>query len=180
MVVISAGICPRDELARACGLEIGPRGGVVVDDCLQSSDPDIMAIGEVAWHRGMIYGLVAPGYEMAEVVAANLTGSQRIFTGFDMSTKLKLMGVDVASFGDILAERVSARALTFEDPFGGVYKKLVFNADGTRLIGGILVGDASEYGTLVGLFKSGKPLPVAPASCSPACAGNHRRAPRLA
>ncbi len=108
MVVISAGICPRDELARECGLEVGPRGGVVVDDLLQSSDPEILAIGEVAWHRGMIYGLVAPGYEMAEVVAANLTGGERVFTGFDMSTKLKLMGVEVASFGDILAERVSA------------------------------------------------------------------------
>ncbi len=163
MVVISAGICPRDELARDCGLEVGPRGGVVVDDLLQSSDPEIMAIGEVAWHRGMIYGLVAPGYEMAEVVAANLTGSQRVFTGYDMSTKLKLMGVKVASFGDILAERVSSRALTYEDPFGGVYKKLVFNAAGTHLVGGVLVGDASEYSTLVGLFKSGNPLPVAPA-----------------
>jgi NAD(P)H-dependent nitrite reductase large subunit/NAD(P)H-dependent nitrite reductase small subunit len=163
MIVISAGICARDELARDCGLEIGPRGGVVVDDLLQSSDPAIMAIGEVAWHRGMIYGLVAPGYEMAEIVAANLTGSQRSFSGFDMSAKLKLMGVEVASFGDILAERVSARALTYEDPFGGVYKKLVFNAAGTHLIGGVLVGDASEYGTLVGLFKSGNPLQVAPA-----------------
>jgi NAD(P)H-dependent nitrite reductase large subunit/NAD(P)H-dependent nitrite reductase small subunit len=163
MVVISAGICPRDELARDCGLEIGPRGGVVVDDLLQTSDPDITAIGEVAWHRGMIYGLVAPGYEMADIVAANLTGSQRVFTGFDMSTKLKLMGVEVASFGDILAERVSARSLTYEDPFGGVYEKLVFNAAGTHLIGGVLVGEASEYGTLVGLFKSGNPLPVAPA-----------------
>ena len=79
MVVISAGICPRDELARDCGLEVGPRGGVVVDDCLRTSDPDIFAIGEVALHRGMIYGLVAPGYEMADVVAANLTGAEPRF-----------------------------------------------------------------------------------------------------
>jgi nitrite reductase (NADH) large subunit len=163
MVVISAGICPRDELARDCGLEVGPRGGVVVDDLLQTSDPEIWAIGEVAWHRGMIYGLVAPGYEMAEIVAANLTGSQRVFTGFDMPTKLKLLGVDVASFGDILGERTAARALTYDDPFCGVYKKLVFNADGTRLIGGVLVGEASEYGDLVGLYKSDGALPVAPA-----------------
>ena len=76
MVVISAGIRPRDELARACGLEVGPRGGVVVDDVLRTSDPDIFAIGEVALHRGMIYGLVAPGYEMAEVAAANLAGDR--------------------------------------------------------------------------------------------------------
>jgi nitrite reductase (NADH) large subunit len=162
MVVISAGISPRDELARDCGLEVGPRGGVVVDDFLQTSDSAVFAIGEVAWHRGMIYGLVAPGYEMADIVAANLTGSQRVFAGFDMSTKLKLLGVDVASFGDILAERTAARALLYEDPFRGIYKKLVFNSDGTRLIGGVLVGEASEYADLVGLYKSDKSLPVAP------------------
>jgi nitrite reductase (NADH) large subunit len=162
MVVISAGIRPRDELARACGLEVGPRGGVVADDLLRTSDPDIFAIGEVALHRGAIYGLVAPGYEMAEVVAANLTGSSRAFTGFDMSTKLKLLGVDVASFGDPFADSTGGRALTYEDPFRGVYKKLVFNPEGTRLLGGILVGDAGEYGTLLGLFKGGKPLTIPP------------------
>jgi nitrite reductase (NADH) large subunit len=162
MVVISAGIRPRDELARNCGLEVGVPGGVVVDDSLQSSDPDILAIGEVAWHRGMVYGLVAPGYEMADVAAANLTGSVRTFSGFDMSTKLKLMGVDVASFGDPFTQADGTRALAYEDPFGGVYKKLVFNRDGNRLLGGILVGDASEFGTLLGLFKSGQALTVPP------------------
>jgi len=162
MVVISAGIRPRDELARACGLEVGPRGGVVVDDTLRTSDPDIFAVGEVASHRGMVYGLVAPGYEMAEVAAANLAGATRTFTGFDMSTKLKLMGVDVASFGDPFAEGEGAKALTYEDPFGGVYKKLVFDSKGTRLLGGVLVGDASDFGALLGLFKSGKPLTTSP------------------
>jgi nitrite reductase (NADH) large subunit len=162
MVVISAGIRPRDELARACGLEVGVPGGVVVDDTLQTSDPDILAIGEVAWHRGMVYGLVAPGYEMADVAAANLTGSSRTFAGFDMSTKLKLMGVDVASFGDAFTSADGARALTYEDPFGGIYKKLIFNREGTRLLGGVLVGDAADFGTLLGLLKSEKPLPVAP------------------
>ena len=161
MVVISAGIRPRDELARACGIDVGPRGGVVVDDLLCTSDPDIFAVGEVAAHRGMVYGLVAPGYEMAEIVAANLTGASRSFTGFDMSTKLKLMGVDVASFGDPFVEK-DARALTYEDPFGGVYKKLVFNPQGTRLLGGVLVGDASDFGSLLALFKSGEPLSVPP------------------
>ena len=113
MVVVSAGIRPRDELARACGLEVGPRGGVVVDDTMRTSDPDIFAIGEVAVHRGMIYGLVAPGYEMAEVAAANLAGAPRTFSGFDMSTKLKLMGVDVASFGDPFTEADGARRFTY-------------------------------------------------------------------
>ncbi|WP_337173265.1 nitrite reductase large subunit NirB [Paludisphaera sp.] len=164
MVVVSAGIRPRDELARACGLEVGPRGGVAVDDAMRTSDPDILAIGEVASHRGVVYGLVAPGYEMAEVAAASLTGGSRRFAGFDMSTKLKLMGVDVASFGDPFAdaEPGAARALTFEDPFRGVYKKLVFTPDGARLLGGVLVGDASDYGALLALFKADGPLPCAP------------------
>ena len=144
MVVISAGIRPRDELARDCGLEVGPRGGVIVDDTLRTIEPNIFAVGEVALHRGLIYGLVAPGYEMAEIVASNLTGGERVFEGFDLSTKLKLMGVDVASFGDPFTESEDARALTYEDPFQGTYRKLLFNADGTRLVGGVLIGDASD------------------------------------
>src|SRR5581483_8318887 len=99
MVIVSAGIRPRDELARECGLDVSPRGGVTVDNLLRTSDPDIYAVGEVALHGNMIYGLVAPGYDMAEVVAKNLCGGERFFAGADMSTKLKLMGVDVASFG---------------------------------------------------------------------------------
>src|SRR5262249_52277407 len=110
MVVVSAGIKPRDELARACGLMVGQRGGGVVDDHLRTSDPDIYAIGEVALYGGMIYGLVAPGYEMAEIAAANLTGQDRAFRGADMSTKLKLMGVDVASFGECFADAPSPPA----------------------------------------------------------------------
>ncbi|HVS39579.1 MAG TPA: nitrite reductase large subunit NirB [Gemmataceae bacterium] len=175
MIVVSAGIKPRDDLARGCGLNVGQRGGVVVDDSLRTSDPDIYAIGEVALYGGMIYGLVAPGYEMAEIAAANLLGQSRAFKGADMSTKLKLMGVDVASFGDAFADAPSppsplprgergekARAITCEDPFKGSYKKLLFNLDGTRLLGGILVGDAAEYGTLSMLAKSDEPLAMPP------------------
>jgi nitrite reductase (NADH) large subunit len=162
MIVVSAGIKPRDELARGCNLEVGQRGGVVVDDALRTSDPDIYAIGEVALHRGMIYGLVAPGYDMAEVLAANLTGQERAFTGADLSTKLKLMGVDVASFGNNFADEKTARSITFEDPFTGVYKKLLFSLDGTRLLGGILVGDASDYATLSALARSDSPLSMKP------------------
>jgi len=162
MIIVSAGIKPRDELARACGLGVGPRGGVVVNDLLTTSDPDIFAIGEVALHRGMIYGLVAPGYDMAEILATNLTGGQRQFTGADLSTKLKLMGVDVASFGANFADDKTARAITYDDPFTGVYKKLLFNLDGTRLLGGILVGDASDYALLTTLVRSVQPLPMRP------------------
>src|SRR5690606_9998175 len=100
MIIVSAGIRPRDDLGKACGLGLGDRGGIAVDDRLQTSDPRIFAIGECASHRGLVYGLVAPGYEMAEIVAANLTGQERTFSGTDLSTKLKLMGCDVASFGD--------------------------------------------------------------------------------
>ena len=178
MVVISAGIRPRDELARACGLEVGPRGGVVVDDRLRTSDPDIFAIGEVALHRGMIYGLVAPGYEMADVVAANLAGGRAPFTGFDMSTKLKLMGVDVASFGDIFAEASGARPLTYEDPFRrGLQEAGVQRRTAPASSGGILVGDASDYGTLLAHFKSDKPLPVAPGELLANPGGNRAGAP---
>jgi nitrite reductase (NADH) large subunit len=163
MVIVSAGIKPRDELARSCGLAVGQRGGVVVDERLRTSDPEILAIGEVALFNGMIYGLVAPGYDMAEIAAANLTGRERKFAGADMSTKLKLMGVDVASFGNPFADEKGAKPIAFEDPFQGVYKKLVLNPEGTHLLGGILVGDASQYGTLSALAKSNKTLPATPA-----------------
>ena len=162
MIIVSAGIRPRDDLARECGIEVGERGGVAVNHLLQTSDPSIYAIGEVALHRGMVYGLVAPGYEMADIVATNLTGGEAQFSGADLSTKLKLMGVDVASFGDYEAGPETAQPLTWEDPFDGVYKKLLFSPDGERLLGGILVGDASDYGPLSILAKSGETLPCRP------------------
>jgi nitrite reductase (NADH) large subunit len=162
MVIVSAGIRPRDELARESGLTVGERGGVTVNDELQTSDPRVFAIGEVALHRGMIYGLVAPGYEMAEIVAANFAGDKRQFNGADLSTKLKLMGVDVASFGNYEAKPEQATPLVCDDPFRGYYKKLLFNNDGTRLLGGILVGDASDYGTLLALCRGSESLAVAP------------------
>lgn len=162
MIIVSAGIRPRDDLAKEAGLEVGQRGGIAVNDQLRTSDPAIFAIGECALHRGMVYGLVAPGYEMAEIVAANLCGGDRHFSGTDLSTKLKLMGCDVASFGDYEAPAERALPLCFEDPFSGVYKKLLFSLDGTKLLGGILVGDASEYGTFAALAKGSTPLPCRP------------------
>ncbi len=162
MVVISTGIRPRDELARKIGLDVGPRGGIVVDDQMRTSDPWISAIGECAVHQGMVYGLVAPGYDMAETLASSLTGGSKRFQGADLSTKLKLMGVDVASFGDYEAGPDRATPLSFENPFGGEYKKLLFSKDGRKLLGGILVGDASQYGTLSLLAKSGASLPCRP------------------
>ena len=162
MLIVSAGIRPRDDLAKQCGLQLGERGGILVNDCLQTSDPNIFAIGECALHGGMIYGLVAPGYSMAETVAANFCGDDRTFEGTDLSTKLKLMGIDVASFGNYEAGPDISSSLTWEDPFSGIYKRLSFSLDGKKLLGGILVGDASAYNSLSIFAKSGAPLPCAP------------------
>jgi NAD(P)H-dependent nitrite reductase large subunit len=162
MIIVSAGIRPRDDIARDCDLDVGERGGIQVNDRLQTSDPDIYAIGECALHGGMVYGLVAPGYDMAETVAANLTGGDQHFSGTDLSTKLKLMGVDVASFGDYESGPDKATPLSFEEPFSGVYKKLLFSLDGKRLLGGILVGDAADYGTLLIMSKTDQDLPCPP------------------
>ncbi len=116
IVVFSAGIRPRDELARAAGLEVGERGGIVVDEGCRTSDPSICAIGECALVGGRIYGLVAPGYQMARVLADRLCGGDATFTGADMSTKLKLMGVDVASFGDAFGAAAGSESIIFTDP----------------------------------------------------------------
>lgn len=163
MIVFSAGIRPRDELAKNCGLSLGDRGGIIVNDYCQTSDSDIYAIGECALYQNRIYGLIAPGYQMANVVADvlnNITTSS--FTGADMSTKLKLLGVDVASFGDAFAKTPGAKEFAITDTVKGVYKKLVLNADGSLLLGGILVGDASAYGTLLQFVQNQIALPPHP------------------
>lgn len=165
MLVISAGIRPRDELAKAAGLAVHPRGGVLVDDDLKTSDPDIFAIGEVAVHGNMVYGLVAPGYEMAECVVRQIAGEQpKLFTGFDMSTKLKLIGVDVGSFGDALGETAGSVPIAFQDRRSGVYKRINISEDGKFLLGGILVGDASQYNLFHQMVANRMPLPQQPES----------------
>ena len=160
VVVFAAGIRPRDELARRAGLTVGPRGGIVVDDGCQTSDPAIYAVGECACAGGKVYGLVAPGYAMAEVVADRLTGGAATFTGADTATKLKLLGVDVASFGDALATTEGALEVTVNDPVARSYSKLVVSGDAKTLLGGVLVGDTSRYGLLNPLV--GRPLPGDP------------------
>jgi len=162
MLVISAGIKPRDELARECGLEVGPRGGIVVNEKLQTNDENIYAIGECALHNGMIYGLVAPGYEMADTVVANLTGGDKTFTGYDMSTKLKLIGVDVASFGDPFISGNGVRTIAINDNNKGIYKRINISEDGKTLLGGILVGDAEQYNMLLQTCKNKVVLPPNP------------------
>lgn len=148
VVVFTVGVRPRDELARAAELDVNPRGGVLIDAGCTTSDPRIMAIGEVANFDDLCVGLVAPGYAMAEVAATRLLGGEASFPGYDLSTKLKLSGVDVASFGDAFATTLGALDVVYADPVAGVYKKLVLSDDAKTLLGGILVGDASAYGSL--------------------------------
>jgi nitrite reductase (NADH) large subunit len=162
MVVFSAGIRARDDLARAAGLTLGPRGGIAVDLHCRTSDPDIYAVGECAAYEGRTYGLVAPGYRMAEAAVADLTGGHETFTGADMSTKLKLLGVDVASFGDAFAATPGAEVISLLDSTTNVYKKIVVDASRKRLLGGILVGDAKAYGQLLQLVQNEIVLPPHP------------------
>lgn len=166
MLVISAGIRPRDELARKSGIQIGEKGGIIVDDHMRTNHYGVYAIGEVALHRNMIYGLVAPGYEMAETLAYNLCSfhqPNKNYFGSDLSTKLKLVGVDVASFGDSLGEGDNI-PIVFKNPMKGTYKKIVISSDYKYLLGGILVGDTSSYGTLLSLYLNKMELPAEPES----------------
>ncbi|MGN6436996.1 MAG: nitrite reductase large subunit NirB [Agriterribacter sp.] len=168
MLVVSAGIRPRGELAIDCGLETGMNGGIVVNSRMQTSDASIYAIGECALYNEMIYGLVAPGYDMAEVVVSEICSmhdrsvNTKLFTGFDMSTKLKLVGTDVASFGDPFANGENIRNIVLKDTVKGIYKRINVSADGKYLLGGVLVGDASQYNILLQTCKNKILLPPHP------------------
>ena len=162
VVVFSAGIRPRDELARQSGLALGPRGGIAVDSQCRTSDPDIHAVGECAAWNGMVYGLVAPGYEMARVAARHLAGQDSAFTGADLSTRLKLLGVDVASIGDAQGATPGAQCFQYADERRGTYKKIVVSSCGRKLLGAVLVGDAGDYGTLLQMALNGIDLPQSP------------------
>ena len=148
VVIVATGVRPRDELAAGSGLQLGERGGVTVDDTCLTEDPSVSAIGEVASIQGAWVGLVAPGYTMAEIAVDRLLGGTSTYPGTDASAKLKLLGVDVASFGDAFATTPGALEVVFADPVAGVYKKLVLTDDARTLLGGILVGDASAYSSL--------------------------------
>lgn len=188
------GIRARDELARQSGIKCVERGGgILVGDDLATSAPGVYAIGECASWQNQTFGLIAPGVEMADVLAFNLTQAKlhtpRSFKRPDLSTKLKLLGVDVASFGDYFADRdgpqhlppkykkalaakgatngtgpaeAPVKALTYKDPFLNVYKKYIFTPDGKHLLGGMMIGDTSDYVKLVPMVKSMKELDIPP------------------
>ena len=163
MIVFSAGIRPRDELARQCALALGPRGGVAVDEHCRASDRSVYAIGECASWNEQLFGLVAPGYDMARVAARHIAGQAgAAFAGADMSTKLKLMGVDVASIGDAQGKTPHCRSYQFIDERKQIYKKIVVSDDGKKLLGAVLVGNADEYGTLLQMALNGIVLPEEP------------------
>jgi nitrite reductase (NADH) large subunit len=161
LVVFSAGIRPRDELARRAGLAVGERGGIRIDSHCRTANPDIYAVGECALWQGRVFGLVAPGYQMAEVAARHIAGEPDVqFLGADMSTKLKLMGVEVCSIGDAQAATPDSRSYVYTDEV--IYKKLVVSGDGRHALGAILVGDAADYGTLLQMVLNPVPLPEHP------------------
>ncbi len=177
LILFSAGIRPRDQLAREAGLEVGARGGIVIDSQCRTSDEAIYAIGECALWNGQIFGLVAPGYQMARTLADRLAGQETVFCGADMSTKLKLLGVEVASLGDAHGHTPDSQSYSWVDGPAQVYKKLVIDAEGKRLLGAVLVGDSAEYSTLQQMMLNDMPLPAMPESLIlPATAGSAPKA----
>lgn len=162
MVVFSAGIRPFDQLALDADLKLGDRGGIEIDYHCKTSDSDIFAIGECASFGGRTFGLVAPGYRMAEAAVSQLGDEQQAFQGADMSTKLKLLGVDVGSIGDAHGAEEGAIAYTFSDERIEVYKRLIVSANGKTLLGAVLVGDCSDYDTLLQYYLNGIDLPSDP------------------
>jgi nitrite reductase (NADH) large subunit len=165
LIVFSAGIRPQDALARQCALELGPRGGIAVDEHCRSSDADIYAIGECAAWNGSVFGLVAPGYQMARKAAAALCEQPcEPFLGADMSTKLKLLGVDVGSIGDAHGASAGSRSYRYIDEASSSYRRLVVSADGKQVLGAVLVGDNSYYDALLQYAQNGIALPADPAS----------------
>lgn len=162
MVIFSAGIRPQDELAKQCEIKLGHRGGIAIDDHCQTSDENIYAIGECAAWEGRIFGLVAPGYQMAKVAVSQITGGQGKFKGSDMSTKLKLLGVDVASIGDSIARTPGAKTYSYSDTSGEIYKSLVVTEDDKTLLGAVLVGDVNEYENFLNIALNRNELPENP------------------
>ncbi|MEN4574625.1 nitrite reductase large subunit NirB [Pantoea agglomerans] len=161
-IVFSTGIRPQDKLAKQCGLALGPRGGIAIDDQCRTSDPTIYAIGECAAWQNRVYGLVAPGYKMAQVASDHLLGRDNAFTGADMSAKLKLLGVDVGGIGDARGTTPGARSVVWLDESKSIYKRLIISEDQKTLLGAVLVGDTSDYGNLLQLVLNGIPLPANP------------------
>ncbi|KAJ3268992.1 hypothetical protein HDV01_001947 [Terramyces sp. JEL0728] len=161
MLCFAVGVRPRDHVARQAGINCHQNGGILINSHLQTSIKDVYAIGECANFNDKCYGLYSPGFQMGDILAFNLTRDiKKSFLEPDMSTKLKLLGVNVASFGDYFADkRKNVKTMIYKDPFGKIYKKLIFTHDGKYLLGGILIGDIRDYFKLASLAKSKAELP---------------------
>ena len=164
MILFSAGIRPSDQLGRKSALTLGERGGIVIDNHCVTSDPNIYAVGECALWDNKIFGLVAPGYTMARTAVSHITGGDAEFAGADMSTKLKLMGVEVGSIGDAHERTDGALSYTYLNQPEGVYKKLVVDSEQKYVLGAVLVGDTSDYDTLLQYALNNIELPEHPES----------------
>ena len=168
MIVFSAGIRPQDGIIKSnpeCGIEMGSRGGILIDEHCRTNADHVYAIGECAVWDNKVFGLVAPGYSMASICAAQIAGdSEQIFAGADMSTKLKLMGVDVGSIGDAHGTTEGGLSYLYQNPAEGIYKKLVTTSDNKRLLGAVLVGDTEDYNNLLQLYLNDIDLPAHPES----------------
>ncbi|WP_026973349.1 nitrite reductase large subunit NirB [Aliagarivorans marinus] len=180
-IVFSAGIRPQDKLAKQMGLEIAPRGGIVINDFCQSSDDNIYAIGECASWNNSFFGLVAPGYKMATVAVDHLLADGAApnsqFEGADMSAKLKLLGVKVGSIGDANGRTPGCKSYVYQNEEAEVYKRLIVSEDNKKLLGAVLVGDTSDYGDLLQLALNEIDLPEHPdALILPAHAGGEKPA----
>lgn len=170
IVMMAAGIRPNDQIARDAGLDVGERGGLIVGPNCQSQDPKIWAIGEVACVLGRTWGLVAPANQMAEAVAANLTGGDVTLEEFDVATKLKFSGLEVAGFGDRKGATKNCLEIVYADPARGLYQKIVTSADAKTLLGGVFVGDTAPYDSLKPLL--GRELPAEPSAYLSASGGD--------
>jgi nitrite reductase (NADH) large subunit len=157
LVVIATGITPNAEIGAHWGLTA--ERGIVVDDQLRTSDPDIYAVGECAQHRGRVYGLVEPLWEQAKVLADHITGRNpaTAYTGSTIATRLKVMGVELASMGRISADDETDEIVQYMESRRGLYQKLIIR-DG-RLVGAILIGDTSKAAYLMRVLDRGTPLP---------------------
>ncbi len=168
MIVFSAGIRPQDGLIKnnpECGIEMGGRGGILINEQCRTNVDHVYAVGECAVWDNKVFGLVAPGYNMASICAAQIAGdSKQIFMGADMSTKLKLMGVDVGSIGDAHGTSDGSLSYLYQNPAEGIYKKLVTTPDNKRLLGAVLVGDTEDYNNLLQLYLNDIDLPAHPES----------------
>jgi nitrite reductase (NADH) large subunit len=158
MVVVSAGIRPITEIATTSGLTVDK--GIVCDDQMRTNDPAIFALGECVEHRGKTYGLVDPIWEMAHVLADVITGTDphAVYPGSKLGTRLKVMGVELASMGETRSAGPADEVVVYREPAHGIYKKIVVRND--QIAGAILLGEIEAAGTLMQMFMAGSKVPM--------------------